>query len=251
MKEAINIQMSTALRLFEPRGAQRLFEAMEENPAIAPTHWGESASLRDPYNREDILGYMRRCQEADLVGESLVLRRLAAPRYNLTMPASYQPMVWIRLESMVKLEPESIPLYFDLGSRLAPALRAEYGFVDVVDYDGDHLPSERGWQPFYPEQGPGGIRRRTFFGLRLLELLGGAQVFDGSGLLVRPFDGGLEADIVDPPWTGPKAEVRVKQRAAMEVLRRTGVFGDYDEKKRYSVGPRWVPMQPTPKQLQR
>ncbi|WP_394838691.1 hypothetical protein LVJ94_17510 [Pendulispora rubella] len=249
MNEQLHIQMTTSLRLFEPRGAQRLFDAIEQNAEIAPTHWGESASLRDPYDRAHILAYMRQCQEAGADGESLVLRRLEPPRYNLTMPASYQSMMWIRLESSVKLEPESLPLYFALGTRLAPAVRAEYGFVDIFDHEDGDLPGEKGWQPFYPERGPDGIRRRTFFGLRLLELMGGAQAFEGSGLLVRPFDGGVEADIVEPAWSAPKTEVRTKQRAAMASLRETGVFGTYDEKKRYTTGPRWIPMPPTPRQL--
>ena len=249
MNEQLHIQMTTSLRLFEPRGAQRLFDAVEQNADIAPTHWGESASLRDPYDRAHILSYMRECQEAGADGESLVLRRLEPPRYNLTMPASYQSMMWIRLESSVKLEPESLPLYFDLSARLAPAVRAEYGFVDIFDFEAGDLPGEKGWQPFYPERGPDGIRWRTFFGLRLIELMGGAQAFEESGLLVRSFEGGMQADIVDRPWSAQKAEVRAKQRTAMAVLRKTDVFGSYDEKKRYTPGPRWVPMPRTPKHI--
>jgi len=244
MYDSISIQIFSPLQLFELPDVERLFAALEEKPEIAPGHWGESAALRDPYDRADIVRYMRLCQSLGQAayGARLTIRRLTPPRYNLHTTASYTSLMMpVELTSVRELAPEDIPLYFDLGSRLASALEAEYGYVDIIHAGLKVEQGERQFYPHYPEAGPYDIRRRTFFGPRLLELMGGSNALTQTGLRVLPCGHGLQLDVSETPWTGDAATVLATRRAATNVLRKTGVFAREDDGS-FIPGPRWVPM---------
>ncbi|HWL84942.1 MAG TPA: hypothetical protein VNO21_04030 [Polyangiaceae bacterium] len=170
-----------------------------------------------------------------------MIRRLTPPRYDLKIPASYATWMPVELMSIRELAPESLALYFDLGSRLASGLEAEYGYVDIIHAGLKVDQGERQSYPHYPSAGPYDIRRRTFFGPRLLELMGGSNALTETGLRVLPCGHGLQLDVSDTPWTGDAATVLTTRRAATKVLRKTGVFAREDDGE-FIPGPRWVPM---------
>ncbi|NMO19482.1 hypothetical protein HPC49_27430 [Pyxidicoccus fallax] len=207
---------------------ERLLAAFEAQPTFAPSHWGESDSLRHDYVREDLTRFV---DEARMTESPPVpsLRRVVQPRYVATWSTSERSPGWVVLKSQMRLRPEDPALLFDFAQTLAEALPVEYGLVDI-GFEGvpADLAMNRGALQHpraYLEDGPDTLFARTFLGPRLVALMGGEPVLRASGGVVKAgANGVVTLDLLDAPWKAEPGVLKQRQLEVLEKLRPTGIF---------------------------
>jgi hypothetical protein len=224
-------------------GKEALLDAFERHPTFAPTHWGQSARVREPYRREELERFCD--EERGREDPSLpTLRRTLRPLYTASWSLGDGPG-WLEVESRMMLEPEEAALYFDFANHFARALPLEFGLVDIALQGAPRAlamnPSGRQHVDAYVECGPTTLFARTYFGSRLLKLMGGLPVLEGSGGLVQRLGNGVVAlDLVASPWQAEAKALKQHQQQVLEKLLPTDIFMRGDELFP-EPGPRWVP----------
>ncbi|MFY2556573.1 hypothetical protein ACN469_02920 [Corallococcus terminator] len=223
---------------------ERLLDAFEQQPKLAPTHWGESEHLRQVYVREQLVRFVDEVRTKDLPTLPS-LRRVKTPRYVATWSLGEKGAGWLFVFSQMRLLPEDPALLFGFAEQLAGVLPVEYGLVDLQFKD---APAEwsinRGalqHSDTYLANGPNTLFPRTFLGPRLVALMGGEQVLRASGGRVQPCGNGVvRMDLLDAPWTATPQVLKERQTELLEKLRPTGVFARQEG--RFSQpGERWTP----------
>ena len=222
---------------------QKLLEVMARGPLGEPTHWGESEGLRNPYQREALVRFgdeARRGEDSPVP----VLMRTTPPRYNAAWSMSDSVPGWLCIDSRMRLRPEDPSLFFELAQRLATVLPLEYGLVDI-QFKGaaselllkeGHLQHPRG----YVRWGPDTLFARTFFGPRLVRLMGEASLGSCGAVAHRLDNGVVMLDLVQEPWRQGAVLLKQRQQQVLSQLERTGIFSRL-EGGWTKPGERWEP----------
>ncbi|HEX5745501.1 MAG TPA: hypothetical protein VFZ09_04600 [Archangium sp.] len=222
---------------------QKLLDVMEQGPLGAPTHWGEAEGLRKPYQRETLVRFGDGARRGD-DSPVPVLMRTTPPRYNASWSMSDSVPGWLCIDSRMRLRPEDPCLFFELAKRLATVLPVEYGLVDIQFQEAaselllkeGNLQHPRG----YVRWGPDTLFARTFFGPRLVRLMGEASLW-GCGAVVHRLDNGaVMLDLLQEPWLQGAAVLKQRQQQVFSQLVRTGIFSR-SEAGWTKPGERWVP----------
>ncbi|ATB41981.1 hypothetical protein CYFUS_007457 [Cystobacter fuscus] len=220
-----------------------LLDKFERHPTFAPTHWGQSARVREPYRREELERFCG--EEGEREDPSLpTLRRTQRPLYVASWSLGDGPG-WLEVEARMMLEPEESASYFDFANHLASALPLEFGLVDIAFQGVPRAlamnPSGRQHVDVYVECGPTTLFARTYFGPRLIKLMGGLPALEGSGGVVHRLGNGVVAlDLVATPWQAEAKALKQHQKQVLEKLLPTGIFMRR-EQLFSEPGPRWVP----------
>ncbi|WP_152622183.1 hypothetical protein [Archangium violaceum] len=240
--ESLCIELILPRTPWEWKGA--LIDAFERNPTFAPTHWGQSARVREPYQRDAL---ERFCDEEGKQEDPSLptLRRTQRPLYTANWSLGDGPG-WLEVEAQMMLGPEEAAPYFDFANQLASVLPLEFGLVDIAFEGAPRAlamnPSGQQHVDAYVECGPTTLFTRTYFGPRLIKLMGGLPILEGSGGVVQRLANGVVAlDLVANPWQVVEAkELKQHQQQVLGKLLPTDIFMRPDEL--FSEpGPRWVP----------
>ena len=237
----LKIMVATAGSLFGgPIPA--LLAAMAEG-GYGPTLFGTSEGRMVPFNPGDL---------GDLVASegryaTVLLARKAPPRWDGYLAELPLSLSAVGLETRVRLSSKACEEFFRLGSRLAEAIKADFGFVHLVRESGvsvtdAYLASGNLSPEQFQKNGPRAVCARTWLGSHVLDLLG------ASGRAKLPASshmtswGALEIDLVPKPWSATTGELAARQRDVHEALAPSQIQGDYSDFPDYTPGARWRPI---------
>jgi hypothetical protein len=225
----------------------RMVDAIEGDPLLRPTHWATAAGLRDPYDRPALIEAVQ-AKRPEIVPH--LLRTRGPVRYAARWYDHVSVLGSLHLVTRGTLTPADADAFFASISAVAGVLPIEWGHVDTTFTDqapdlamkssgsSDHL-------EYYAQLGPGCLFPRTFFGPRLLDLIGedAATTLSRAGLpATRLPNGVLQLDLLDQPWTSDPASLRQAQQRAHPLVSATGVFRRPVGQGRDEPGPRWAPI---------
>jgi hypothetical protein len=246
----MNAIEKVSIKLILPRSPwvwkDELLGVLERHPLLAPTHWGRNERLRERYQRvelEHACEEERRRDDPDMPS----LRRTQRPGYDAIWTLGPEVPGWFRLSSrMSPVKPEEAEAYFGLAEQLARVLPIEFGLVHLKPAD---TPKELQISPgglehssAYQRCGPLKVFPRTFFGRRLVELMGGRDILQESGGVVTQLENGTAMlDLLHAPWRADAASLKKQELAVLEQLRRTEVWAIETEFVD-EPGRRWVPI---------
>jgi hypothetical protein len=224
---------------------EKLLTLLEQDPVLPPTHWGAGMGLRDPYERAAVLEAVRSAEPGELVPH---VRRLRPVRYEAWWYSEQAVLSSFQLESRLPIVPEAPRALCEAMSRLASVLPVDYGHVDLrfepqerstyMDPSGsfDHL-------GFYGRLGPETLYPRTFFGPRLLNMVGGVDALRVLGPALQPLDNGVwQLDLVPEPWSSEPVSLKQAQLPAQAELRLAGLLTQSVDGWKSAPGARWRPL---------
>jgi hypothetical protein len=245
----LTAQLLVRLRVDVPAELARVLDALESDAELAPTHWGEARGVRDPYDRGALLEAVAAAGPGGIVPE---VRRTRPLRYTAHWYAAGDGSL-----SAVHLDADLVPdaatarAFCDTATRLAAALPLDFGHVDVRFVDqppGTTL--MRGASAHhidaYCRQGPDTLFARSFFGPRLVALVGGGDHAEGvrrlaaAGGAAAPLGAtGVRLDLSADPWSLDPVALKEAQAAVDARLRPTGVLAVPVSRWDYAPGPAW------------
>ena len=236
--ESVRAQLFFAGSIRE--GLPVLLAALEADEDLAPRRWGPAPGVHDAYDRAAVLAHATKNSADDF---RLLLHR-ALP-FAVELEAFERSPLGVVTIGMRAADPERS---FAAIDRVALCLPLEYGCVDIRYVDqppatrlfsggGMHVDS-------YLKFGPPTFFARTYFGARLLELLG--HGLDHTGGVVHELAPDVRAlDLLPAPWTADAATLKRAQVRVEKALRLTGIVERKAGEWQSLAGPRWVPP-PTP-----
>jgi hypothetical protein len=223
----------------------RILVALEQEPALQPTHWGVTSGIRDPYAREAVLEAVKQAAPGSLVPH---VRRMRPIRHEAWWYSEQGVISAFHLESRLPMTPEAPQVLCEAMSCLASVLPVDYGHVDLRFEGQDPATAMKpGGSAHhlgaYGRLGPEALFPRTFIGPRLLRILGGPDALPLSGAALHTLENGmLQVDLVPEPWTQDARALKDAQVTAMAELRLTGILAQPLDRWRIAPGPRWQPL---------
>lgn len=233
-------------QLFFPRSERRsadlgaILEVLETDERLAPRRWGPAPGVHDPYDRGEILEWANARPTGEL---RLCVHRHAPLPVVVTVYDGSSSLAVASLEIRGPVDGVTAAMLFDTFDRLALCRPLEFGCVDVRFADQDPathtLPGGGVHVGAYVSWGPPTVFPRTYFGPRLLGLLGHA--LDGAGGVVLPRGDDVRAlDLVADPWTVSPADLSRARVRIDRALRLVGILARPAGTQRTIAGPRWV-----------
>jgi hypothetical protein len=209
----------------DAKGLEHLLGALEQHPALTPTHASVDERKRIPYDKAASIDSI-----VSSLALALQLRRTKAPRYTgaiSTRKASHNRLAAHYSDLRDSAQVREV---FEAATHLADTLRPEFAFVHPrwvlsqvsESYNrGIGITRKELWRC-----GLAQVHARTWFGPDLIAILG------ESPLLALPESkrtawGGIQLDLSPDPWGADFETLRRRQsevRAALEPLQ---VFCDY------------------------
>ena len=203
---------------------ERVLMILESEPLFVPTHASPDERKRVPYDRAGAVDAM-----AKRFG-GLQLWRTTAPKYGGSLSAMDQSHNALAFDFAAPFRANQLPDLFDAATRIADALKPEFGFVhmfwrkqeDSEEYNyGAHISIR--------ELATLGLNRayaRTWFGPDVARAVGEAELLALPETRRTPW-GGIQLDLVAQPWTADLEALVRRQREVLDALRPLGVLGDY------------------------
>ncbi|MBI5877238.1 MAG: hypothetical protein HZB53_06285 [Chloroflexi bacterium] len=242
MPDQILVALITREPMRKAAPLKRLADALTAAPQFAPTGWSTTDGL--PLTSFEPKAFVSHLIALKSDESTVQIARRAAVKYDgfcdLRNDGASASM---RLTFGAVGAEDAVRGVFELGDRLAENTRAEFGIVHPVwpSKPGDRFPSYGGSGKFatheYVEYGPVAVCARTWFGARLIKLIGQARL---ANLGAQKTDwGGMRLDLVESPWASDRQTLAARQAVVMAALKDTGVFGDYSTYPFYTRGARW------------
>lgn len=242
MLKAAYVTLVTQTPLRTAKNVKEVLNAFESIDRFTPTHWGPDERARNPYDKEEMLRWIK---ELDEDYSAPGLHRRKAPRYKAYFWANNDDLTYLVAEFGSDLKDEDVKQVFGLGDLLAERLKPEFGTVHLVwkgggtdFYNNSHIISDEKLQAC----GPRPPCARTWFGKHLVKLIG-PDLLQSAGVPTRKTAwGGLQMDLVETPWKSDLETLSAKQAEVLEHLEPSGVFGDYESWHGCKPGPSWKPI---------
>jgi hypothetical protein len=214
-----------------------------EGAGLRPDFWGSSPGLRDPYRKEEIVAAV--AQGVEMVPH--VSRVRTHPPFVAHWYGCEGRLLSVHFESIDALESDALRRSFECLSGLAAALPVDFGAVDLVRGD---APAHTRMQAtssshhigLYRRNGPTCTFPRTFFGARVVGLLG-AEVLARLGVpVVTLANGVVQMDLIEAPWTCDPLRLKQLQRRVDGALTEAGILARRASPYRHVPGPAWRAM---------
>jgi hypothetical protein len=230
------------------RRMRKLLGVFEQFPAFAPTHWSpkDQRSL-PPYVEEEAV---RGIVEDTFAMSQGVFKRAKGPKYEGFLFASNKELSTLKLKFDSIANDQTYEALYSFGSKLACQIEPEFGVLHPIwklgnksqAYSASGLNRAQDMQKY-------GLRSfcaRTWLGKRLSGLLSNAVKEAGlnSIALTKQL---LEIDLLESPWLADFKTMSTRRKQVMDILTRTGLFGDYSVFPRYKKGEKWEPFGPVPR----
>ena len=214
-----------------------LLEAIASEPQIAPTHGSLDERKRLPFSAKTLAA-----EAGTQIGDP-ILWRLTQPKYWAVIEATPLPIARLSFD-YEDIEPEHVAPVCKAIARLVDKLQPVYAALDFKwsELTDEHVNAMQGFDAkalHYCKFGPPGVFVWTWFGPRLVELLGEALLRE-QGATMTPW-GGASLPLVEQPWTATFDEMRKRQVAIDNALRAKGFFGDYSRPVPQK-GAQWIPL---------
>lgn len=176
----------------------RLLDLFESNEKFAPTHWGNSETVRVEYNRQEILEKVI----SERTVSEVYLYRDKSVNYTGRFQVNWSYRSFMEFEFHKSIPEKLWPAFFDLSDRIAEISKPSYGVTQIfwplsypwnTERERLQMWMEISSQPipvrFFPN-GPLGVGARTYFSGHILEM------FDRGFLLNSP------ATVSELDWGG-------------------------------------------------
>lgn len=198
---------------------------LSDNQDFAPTHWGESANLRNDYTHQslgDFLGGIDRSDPDRFWQPSL--RRIRDVRYLLTWVASEGTSGWIEGTSQPPVTDQNLPRWFELASLVASNVRVDVGMAVTIPDQASAFGDLQGIHPeVVPAQGLRALFSRNYFSPRVFERFGDVAAFERLGCVVTTLSNGVvQLDLSRTPWGGDAEAMLATRRAAEAIVDAAG-----------------------------
>ena len=218
--------------LYERDVLAPVVRALRAHPLLAPETWGLDERSRFPFEEDEVL----RAARGEPSVYELQLRRSRRVKHTTMLSLGRQSSFQVEIAPATPRR--DWPRLFEAGDALAAAYRPDVGWVHVFTSPPPPFESEAervdaaidagvdGTNTGYGLHGPGGLGLRTYFGPRLVPLLGRDRV-RSLPAVVRELDwGGVSVDLVEHPWQGEAEAVRAAWERAMAHLRSAQVLAE-------------------------
>ena len=156
---------------------------------------------------------------------------------------------WLNTASFMLRNPSNevvIEEVFRFSTILANVLQPELATLEIIDSE---VMEDSDWafgivSPDVQKYGLAGLSHRTWFGSYIFSLLGKEILEKTDGILRETAWGGCEFDLVEKPWLHDFSIVLKKQKAIMNILKTSGMFGNYSKYPLplYEAAPNWQPI---------
>ncbi|MBR8835453.1 MAG: hypothetical protein DSM106950_15880 [Stigonema ocellatum SAG 48.90 = DSM 106950] len=241
MPDRVEITVITKSSLRSCFGLEHLLNAFESIKDLTPTHWGADERARNPYDRSELLATVS-AFKSDFYMPGL--QRRQAPRYKAYFSARNQGLNYVNVEFGSSIHNKDLPRVFALGNAIAAQLKAEFGVVHLVWYEGsqDYCASGKITASELQKYGPVPVCARTWFGSHLVQLIGSDRLSHSGSIIQNTPWGGIQLDLVEHPWESDVEMLSSRQLELMKQLQPSGVFGDYTQILNYKPGPNWIPI---------
>lgn len=188
---------------------------------FGPTHWGPTNSLRQRYQRHEIIDWASAHPEGTVPS----LRRVEHPRYVVEWTCRNRLPTWLVLRTTLDLRPEDPALFCNFAAHLARRLPIDFGLVNFSYSQTSIFNTPLQHPDVYFECGPTTLYPRNFFSRRLVEKMGGETALIAAGLVVERLDhSGYIADLAKDPWAVDPSILVEKKTTVMACLTPTEVF---------------------------
>lgn len=219
-----------------------LLDVLCSDDDLAPRRWGPAVGVHDPFDRAAVLAHAASSTDDDF---RLRLHRVAPLAVEIEAFVGPAGLGVVTLEIRGRIDAGSAQRLFAAIDRTATCLPLEFGAVDVrfevqptptrlLAGGGVHVGTYVKWGPPTP-------LARTYFGPRVVALVGGPTVFDHCGGAVRSTDGVTIVDLVDAPWTSDPVALKRAQAQVDRSMRLLGILARPAGTARTIAGPRWLP----------
>ncbi len=244
MPDNVFIELLTCARLHSRDELNRLLMALENSVDGPPTHWGHEDRADVVYQHNNLLDEI-----TSLTGDALVptLHRRKSPRYETSFSIRRHDFNFVSVEFASGVPDEKLVDVFSLGNALADALQVEFGIVHPVWQLGERSQPYTESGVFSPselnEYGPRAICARTWLGPSIARMIGRKRLIDAGCFVTDTAWGGLQIDLLSPPWDATFDLVSAQQTTVMSRLASTEVFGNYCRGSHPTKpGTRWIPL---------
>lgn len=214
-----------------------VLDALSADEHLAPRRWGPAPGVHDPYDRAAVLDF---AAKATFDNFCLRLHRNSQPRTEVGIYDGQGGLGCVSIDINGPIT-DAAEVFASID-RIAACLPLEFGCVDLRFADAAYR--NRGVHVrTYFDCGPPAVYPRTYFGPRLLALLGHAVESTG-GVTHAVGDSVRALDLVTEPW-GAQPEDLSRARVSIDrALRLAGILARPASQRRTIPGPRWVPPQP-------
>jgi hypothetical protein len=205
--------------------AVALLQALEADPAFAPSHWGPGERVRKPYSAEEVLA------AADAAGSrslTIFLQHDKVIRYSGEVDFGRLP--YMSFEFHKSFPAKRWPNLLDLTDRLAAAVKPRIGILHIFRLSTQPWVTEADrlgrWMSFaafpipvwFRSYGPLGVGMRTYFGQDIREMFG-RDLLLASPAAAKALDwGGVRIDLAADLWDIDPIELVERWKTVMDHL---------------------------------
>jgi len=224
------------------QGVELLLTAL--GPDYVPTHWGLDERAPNPFDVEAVVAGVLGLPTSVAMP---ALHRRKSPRYQAYFTAKNQGLTGVKLEFSSMTSVLALRRVFELGARLASALKPHFGFVHPIWRLGDRSQTYSAIGILsvteYAKFGPKGLCARTWIGPLLLDRITTALLRGSGAFVVQESWGGAHVDLVEEPWSAGFERLAQAQTRSMQHLVPAGVWSDHSVPYDPKPGPRWTALE--------
>lgn len=185
----------------------RLLDVFESNEKFAPTHWGNSETVKVEYNRREILEKViseRRVSEVHLYRDKAV-------HYKGSFKVNWSHSSYLEFEFHKSIPKKLWSVFFELSDQIAEIVKPRYGVSQIfwkasypwnTEYERLHMWMNMSSLPipvrFLPN-GPLGVGARTYFSGHILEMFDKEFLLNIPAVVSELEWGGICMDLLQNP----------------------------------------------------
>jgi hypothetical protein len=224
------------------RGMRHLLDVFRDHPAFTPTHWSPTDQRQlPPYEESEAIRGVVECKSSMAQG---VFKRNKIPKYEAFLFVSKDRFSTMQLKFGKLSQDAKYQALYEFGSTLACRVHPEFGFLHPIWALGEtsqqYSVAGRIKIGEIQKYGLRSFCARTWLGPTLSRRLG--KAIAKCGLTQKSVAKTVvEIDLVENPWEADFATLSARREAAMSILAKTGLFGDYSDKG-YKKAKKWVPL---------
>jgi hypothetical protein len=218
-----------------------LLNVLEESE-FNPMCWArdERPTSRKNYSRRDLIFTVQGLGDLNTPH----LYSDSSPGYTAYFTIDRQNLNQLTIIFNSSLSYENLIKILQLGSTLADAFKAEYGYVHLLwkDASDQYMQKSAVTRRYLQKYGPSPLLARTWLGSHLISLVGRERL-ESCGAFIQSLSyGGIQADLVDNLVDTDHRTLTIRQREVMEHLLPSGAFGDYSHPPSRKPGLNWHPI---------
>ncbi|WP_336883250.1 hypothetical protein [Priestia koreensis] len=237
------IEMYPTVSFRDEKVLCRLLDVLESYEAFAPTHWGNSETVKVEYNREELL---QKVMEQGMISE-IYLYRNKSVRYTFSCDVNSSRDSFLEMEFSQSIPKKLWSDFFALSDQLAGVAKPRYGLAHMFWASSNPWTTERErvhkWmnicaQPIpvrFLRNGPLGLGMKTYMDHSISGLLD-SNVLKELPARVTDLDwGGVSVSLLDNPLEADLDTVLDDWRAAMNHLEKVDFLAtpQFDEKRQH------------------